>query len=56
VFVSGLPSTGITSNSSRREKWGLAAAALAGGAGLLGLSRRSASASIDPNAELQDQD
>jgi hypothetical protein len=56
VFVSGLPSTGITGDSSRREKWGLAAAAMAGGAGLLGLSRRSTSPSIDPNAELQDQD
>jgi hypothetical protein len=54
VVVSGLPSTGIAGDSIKREKWGLAAAALAGAAGLLGLSRRSANPSTDPNVDPQD--
>jgi hypothetical protein len=52
--VSGLPSTGIAGDSIKREKWGLVAAALAGAAGLLGLSRRSANPSSDPNVDPQD--
>ena len=56
VVVSGLPSTGVSGDSIKREKWGLVAAALAGAAGLLGLSRRSANPSTDPNVDLQDQE
>jgi hypothetical protein len=56
VVVSGLPSTGVSGDSIKREKWGLAAAALAGAAGLLGLSRRSANSSTDLNVDVQDQD
>lgn len=56
IYVSGLPSTGIAGESIRREKWGLAAAALAGAAGLLGLSRRSTDSAVDPTTDLLDQE
>jgi hypothetical protein len=56
VAVAALPSTGITGESFRREKWSLAAAALAGAAGLLGLSRRTSDPTIEPTVETQEDD
>ncbi|CAN5739779.1 hypothetical protein BH23CHL4_BH23CHL4_19720 [soil metagenome] len=56
VSVAALPSTGIGGESARREKWSLAAAALAGTAGLIGLSRRTSDRIIESTLETQDDD
>jgi hypothetical protein len=56
VLVAALPATGVPGESVRREKWGLAAAALAGAAGLFGLSRRTVDQSIEPTLDPLDDD